>query len=127
MARAELQGYDAEQIGMMEENCILVDKEDNIIGKDSKVKCHLGEGKLHRAFSVLLFNNSGDLLIQKRAREKITFPSIWANSCCSHPLHIETELDGIYGAKAAAKDAAPAGSTTSLVSSNSNAIAFIIS
>ena len=77
---------------MMEENCILVDKEDNIIGKDSKVNCHIGEGKLHRAFSVLLFNNSGDLLIQKRAREKITFPSIWANSCCSHPLHIETEL-----------------------------------
>ena len=70
MARAELQGYDAEQIEMMEENCILVDKEDNIIGKDSKVNCHLGEGKLHRAFSVLLFNNSGDLLIQKRAREK---------------------------------------------------------
>ena len=103
MARAELQGYDAEQIEMMEENCILVDKEDNIIGKDSKVNCHIGEGKLHRAFSVLLFNNSGDLLIQKRAREKITFPSIWANSCCSHPLHIETELDGIYGAKAAAK------------------------
>ena len=103
MARAELQGYDAEQIEMMEENCILVDKEDNIIGKDSKVKCHLGEGKLHRAFSVLLFNNSGDLLIQKRAREKITFPSIWANSCCSHPLHIETELDGINGAKVAAK------------------------
>ena len=103
MARAELQGYDAEQIEMMEENCILVDKEDNIIGKDSKVNCHLGQGKLHRAFSVLLFNNSGDLLIQKRAREKITFPSIWANSCCSHPLHIETELDGIYGAKVAAK------------------------
>ena len=61
MARAELQGYDAEQIEMMEENCILVDKEDNIIGKDSKVNCHLGEGKLHRAFSVLLFNNSSPL------------------------------------------------------------------
>ena len=101
--RPELQGYDSEQIEMMEENCILVDKEDNIIGKDSKVNCHLGEGKLHRAFSVLLFNNSGDLLIQKRAREKITFPSIWANSCCSHPLHIESEITGIEGAKNAAK------------------------
>ncbi len=101
--RPELQGYDSEQIEMMEENCILVDKDDNIIGKDSKVNCHLGEGKLHRAFSVLLFNNSGDLLIQKRAREKITFPSIWANSCCSHPLHIESEITGIEGAKNAAK------------------------
>ena len=101
--RPELQGYDSEQIEMMEENCILVDKDDNIIGNDSKVNCHLGEGKLHRAFSVLLFNNSGDLLIQKRAREKITFPSIWANSCCSHPLHIESEMNDIEGAKNAAK------------------------
>ena len=102
-SRPELQGYDSEQIEMMEENCILVDEEDNIIGKDSKVNCHLGEGKLHRAFSVLLFNSSGKLLIQKRAREKITFPSIWANSCCSHPLHTETEINGVDGAKRAAK------------------------
>ena len=101
--RPELQGYDSEQIEMMDENCILVDKNDNIIGKDTKVSCHLGEGKLHRAFSVLLFNSSGKLLIQKRASEKITFPSIWANSCCSHPLHIDSEVEGINGAKTAAK------------------------
>ena len=102
-ARPELQGYDREQIEMMEEACILVDEEDNILGKDTKVNCHLGEGKLHRAFSVLLFNSSGKLLIQKRASEKITFPSIWANSCCSHPLHIDSEVNGIEGAKVAAK------------------------
>ena len=102
-ARPELLGYDQEQIKMMEEDCILVDKNDNILGKDTKVNCHLGEGKLHRAFSVLLFNSSGKLLIQKRASEKITFPSIWANSCCSHPLHIDSEVNGIDGAKTAAK------------------------
>jgi len=102
-ARPELLGYDQEQIKMMEETCILVDKEDNILGKDTKVNCHLGEGKLHRAFSVLLFNSSGKLLIQKRASEKITFPSIWANSCCSHPLYIDSEVNGIDGAKTAAK------------------------
>ena len=101
--RPELQGYDQEQIEMMEEACILVDEEDNILGKDTKINCHLGDGKLHRAFSVLLFNNSGKLLIQKRASEKITFPSIWANSCCSHPLHINSEINGIAGAKTAAK------------------------
>ena len=101
--RPELQGYDTEQIEMMGENCILVDENDKIIGKDSKVNCHIGNGKLHRAFSVLLFNNSNELLIQKRAREKITFPSIWANSCCSHPLHIDSEIKGIEGAKTAAK------------------------
>jgi isopentenyl-diphosphate delta-isomerase len=71
----ELQGYDKDQIDMMEENCIIVDNNDNIIGKDTKVNCHLGEGKLHRAFSVLLFNGEDKLLIQKRASEKITFPS----------------------------------------------------
>ena len=102
-ARPELLGYDQEQIKMMEETCILVDKKDNILGKDTKVNCHLGEGKLHRAFSVLLFNSSGKLLIQKRSSEKITFPSIWANSCCSHPLHIDSEVNGIDGAKTAAK------------------------
>ena len=66
--RPELQGYDAEQIEMMAENCILVDENDHIIGKDSKVNCHIGNGKLHRAFSVLLFNNSNELLIQKRGQ-----------------------------------------------------------
>ena len=100
--KSGLQGYDEKQVQMMEENCIVVDKDDNIIGPDTKVNCHLGEGKLHRAFSVLLFNSSGELLIQKRAADKITFPSIWANSCCSHPLHIDNEIEGVEGAKLAA-------------------------
>jgi len=99
----ELQGYDRDQKDMMEEECIIVDNEDNIIGKDTKINCHLGEGKLHRAFSVLLFNTKNKLLIQKRASEKITFPSIWANSCCSHPLYSNNEEEGIIGAKKAAK------------------------
>jgi len=99
---SELQGYDEVQKEMMEENCIIVDNNDQIIGQDSKVNCHLNEGKLHRAFSVLLFNSSNKLLIQQRADEKITFPSIWANSCCSHPLYQNGEENGIEGAKRAA-------------------------
>lgn len=99
---SELQGYDQVQKEMMEENCIVVDNNDQIIGQDSKVKCHLNEGKLHRAFSVLLFNSDNELLIQQRADEKITFPSIWANSCCSHPLYQNGEEQGIEGAKKAA-------------------------
>mgnify|MGYP006105646863 CR=1 FL=1 len=99
---SELQGYDEVQKEMMEENCIIVDNNDQIIGQDSKVNCHLNEGKLHRAFSVLLFNSSNKLLIQQRADEKITFPSIWANSCCSHPLYQNGEENGIEGAKSAA-------------------------
>ena len=91
VGNSELQGYDQAQKEMMEENCIVVDDDDNIIGKDSKVNCHLKEGKLHRAFSVLLFNSDDKLLIQQRADEKITFPSIWAKSCCSHPLYQDGE------------------------------------
>ena len=60
---SELQGYDQVQKEMMEENCIVVDNNDQIIGQDSKVKCHLNEGKLHRAFSVLLFNSDNELLL----------------------------------------------------------------
>ena len=99
---SELQGYDQAQKEMMEENCIVVDDNDQIIGQESKVNCHLNEGKLHRAFSVLLFDLNNKLLIQQRADEKITFPSIWANSCCSHPLYQNGEQNGIEGAKSAA-------------------------
>jgi len=54
---------------------------------------NIRKGLLHRAFSVFLFRPSdGKLLLQKRADEKITFPSMWTNTCCSHPLHIKSEL-----------------------------------
>lgn len=54
---------------------------------------NIKQGLLHRAFSVFLFRPSdGKLLLQKRADEKITFPSMWTNTCCSHPLYIKSEL-----------------------------------
>ena len=81
-----LDGKDADQTSMMNESCILVDNEDNAVGSMSKLESHYMEGRLHRAFSVLLFNSKDELLVQKRASSKITFPSVWANSCCSHPL-----------------------------------------
>ena len=80
-----LDGKDADQTSMMSESCILVDNEDNAVGSMSKLESHYMEGRLHRAFSVLLFNSKDELLVQKRASSKITFPSVWANSCCSHP------------------------------------------
>ena len=99
---SELRGYDEAQREMMNENCIIVDENDRISGQDSKINCHIGEGRLHRAFSVLIFDLDNRLLIQQRADEKITFPSIWANSCCSHPLYQNGEEEGIEGAKKAA-------------------------
>lgn len=54
---------------------------------------NINTGLLHRAFSVFLFRPAdGRLLLQKRADEKITFPSMWTNTCCSHPLSIKAEL-----------------------------------
>jgi farnesyl-diphosphate farnesyltransferase len=90
---------DEDQIRMMAEECILVDFDDNVLGHLNKKDCHLNpkhDAKAlppcHRAFSVFLFNKAGELLLQKRSSDKITFPDYWANSCCSHPLYCESEL-----------------------------------
>ena len=64
---------------------ILVDEQDNEIGSCEKVSCHVGQGKLHRAFSVFLFDSEGKLLLQQRSPEKMLWGGFWANSCCSHP------------------------------------------
>lgn len=72
------------------ESLILVDEQDKEIGILSKGECHDGDGLLHRAFSVFLFDQQGRLLIQQRAAEKRLWPLYWANSCCSHPRAGET-------------------------------------
>ncbi|KZV71331.1 Isopentenyldiphosphate isomerase [Peniophora sp. CONT] len=91
LAGIDLSGYDAEQARLMEERCILVDEQDRAYGAVDKKTCHLMEninkGLLHRAFSAFVFRPSdGKLLLQQRATEKITFPDMWTNTCCSHPL-----------------------------------------
>lgn len=63
---------------------ILVDKKDNEIGVGEKLKVHQ-EGKLHRAFSIFIFNSKEEMLLQKRAKTKYHSPGLWTNTCCSHP------------------------------------------
>ncbi|MCL4143532.1 UNVERIFIED_CONTAM: hypothetical protein GTU68_056784 [Idotea baltica] len=65
-------------------NITLVNDEDEIIGYDEKIKVHR-EGKLHRAFSVLIFNKDGEMLIHQRAFGKYHSPGLWTNACCGHP------------------------------------------
>ena len=77
---------------MNKDECVLVDSSDTIIGHDSKYNAHRftvqnPAGLLHRAFSVFLFSEDGKLLLQQRASNKITFPSVWTNTCCSHQLY----------------------------------------
>lgn len=67
------------------ENVILVDSQDNAIGIMEKMEAHK-KGELHRAFSILLYNEKGEVLIQKRSRHKYHSGGLWTNTCCSHPL-----------------------------------------
>ena len=73
-----------------DEPLILVNENDHIIGYRDKLSCHLGQGLLHRAFSVFLFNTKGELLLQERSAQKMLWPNTWSNSCCSHPRRGET-------------------------------------
>ena len=72
------------------EELILVDTDDNEAGFLSKAECHDGQGRLHRAFSLFLFNGAGELLLQQRAASKRLWPGFWSNTCCSHPRRGET-------------------------------------
>lgn len=68
----------------MLETVILVDENDHPVGTQEKLAAHLIPQR-HRAFSVLIFNEKGETLIQRRAMEKYHSPGLWANSCCGHP------------------------------------------
>lgn len=63
---------------------ILVDEQDNVIGAMDKMEAHQ-KGVLHRAFSILIFNSQGELLLQKRSMNKYHSGGLWTNACCSHP------------------------------------------
>ena len=78
MARDEVVSNDGEAL-------ILVDELDREIGFMSKSQCHMGSGTLHRAFSIFVFNDDDELLLQKRSPEKLLWPNYWSNTCCSHP------------------------------------------
>jgi len=74
------------------ENIILVDENDNPIGTMEKMEAHR-RGLLHRAFSVILFNSNGEILLQKRSSKKYHSGGLWTNTCCSHPSPDESIKD----------------------------------
>ncbi len=67
------------------EYVVLVDENDREIGIEEKIKAHENGGKLHRAFSIFIFNKNGKMLLQRRALTKYHAPGLWSNTCCSHP------------------------------------------
>ena len=85
----------AQRVSFDDEPLILVDDTDAVVGHLSKAECHVGEGILHRAFSVFVFDDRGRVLLQKRSAEKPLWPLYWSNSCCSHPRRGETMDDAV--------------------------------
>ena len=79
----------------MAEYILTVDKNDNVTGKGEKIKVHR-EGKLHRAFSIFVFNSKDELLLQKRAKSKYHSAGLWTNTCCSHQRDGETLEKAIH-------------------------------
>jgi len=75
------------------EQLIVVDREDREIGPAGKLEVHV-DGRLHRAFSILVFNTRGELLLQRRADAKYHFANRWSNTCCGHPRPGETTVAG---------------------------------
>lgn len=104
-----LAGLNEAQVKLLAEQCILVDEMDKVTGTASKMDCHLMQnintGLLHRAFSLFLFNKSGEMLLQQRSTSKITYPDHFTNACCSHPLYTPRELeqDNAIGVRRAAQ------------------------
>lgn len=73
------------EIGIASPQLLLVTEQDNVIGTAEKLQAHQHGGTLHRAFSVLIFNEQGDYLLQQRALEKYHSGGLWSNACCGHP------------------------------------------
>ena len=76
----------------MEEQVVLVDRNDNQIGLMPKMEAH-EKALLHRAFSVFIFNKKGELMLQQRAAHKYHSPMLWTNTCCSHQRNGESNLE----------------------------------
>ena len=79
----------------MENYVVLVDDKDKVIGTAPKLQAHQ-QGSLHRAFSIFIFNNKREMLLQQRANDKYHSGGLWTNACCSHPGPGEKIEDAAY-------------------------------
>ncbi len=75
---------------------VLVDDQDQPLGVEAKLRAHEQGGRLHRAFSVFIFNAAGEMLLQRRASGKYHFGGLWTNACCSHPRKGQATHDAAH-------------------------------
>jgi isopentenyl-diphosphate Delta-isomerase len=78
------------------EQVILVDHNDREIGLEEKLRAHQNGGKLHRAFSIFIFNRKGETMMQQRAETKYHGGGLWSNTVCSHPRKGETPVEAAH-------------------------------
>lgn len=78
------------------ESVILVNESDQEVGIEEKIEAHRNGGKRHRAFSVLIFNDKKELMLQQRAINKYHCGGLWTNTCCSHPRLGEKTIDAAH-------------------------------
>jgi isopentenyl-diphosphate Delta-isomerase len=71
---------------MKQEEVVLVDDNNTVLGTMPKAEVHTANTPLHRGFSVFLFDEAGKVLLQQRSSHKKTWPLVWAGSCCGHPM-----------------------------------------
>ncbi len=83
----------AKRVSFEDEPLIVVDDQNRVLDYRPKADVHAGNGTLHRAFSIFLFNAQGEVLLQRRAASKPLWPDFWSNACCSHPRRGETEAE----------------------------------
>ena len=79
----------------LEERVVLVDEDDRELGAAEKLSVH-ADGRLHRAFSVFVFDRKGHLLLQRRAATKYHSGGLWTNTCCGHPRPFEPVLEAAH-------------------------------
>jgi isopentenyl-diphosphate delta-isomerase len=96
MTERDPRGAASPQVSFDDEPLVLVDENNHVVGYEQKLACHVGDGILHRAFSVFLFDGEGRCLVQKRAAAKPLWPLFWSNSVCSHPRRGEDELEAVH-------------------------------
>jgi len=77
----------------MKDFVVLIDENNRPLGQMEKFQAHNSNTPLHRGFSVFLFNKKGELLLQQRSSYKKTWPLVWSNSVCGHPMLNETEVE----------------------------------
>ena len=80
---------------MVRDEVVLLADDGTPVGTHDRIAVHTGTTPLHLAFSVHLFNRRGEVLISRRAVTKKTWPGVWTNSCCGHPLPQESQQEAV--------------------------------